>query len=66
MNVSKTDGEVCITAELPGIDQKDIDVSVLGERIIIKGEKKSEKKEKSEEEGRQFDRIKRSSDFFRG
>jgi len=63
-NVSETDGEVCITAELPGIDQKDIDVSVSGEQITIKGEKKLEKEEKSEEDGRQFDRIERSSGSF--
>ena len=27
-NVSETDKEVCVTAELPGIDQKDIDARV--------------------------------------
>ena len=34
-NVSKTDKEICITAELPGIGEKDVDVSVTGDRITI-------------------------------
>jgi len=63
-NVSETDSEVCITAELPGIAMEDVDVSVTGNRITIKGEKKSEKDEKKEEEGRQFHRIERSSGSF--
>lgn len=63
-NVSETDKEICITAELPGIEQKDLDISVTGNRITIKGEKKSEKEEKKEEEGRHFHRIERSSGSF--
>ena len=39
-NVSETEKEVCVTAELPGVEEKDIDVSISGDRITIKGEKK--------------------------
>ncbi|WP_255509630.1 Hsp20/alpha crystallin family protein [Oceaniovalibus sp. ACAM 378] len=53
-NVSETDKEVCITAELPGLTKEDVDVSVVGNRITVKGEKKSESKEKNEDEGRQL------------
>lgn len=63
-NVSETDDAVCITAELPGVELDDIDVSVTGNRITVKGEKKSEKDEKGEEDGRQFRRIERSSGAF--
>ncbi len=63
-NVSETDDAICITAELPGIEMDDIDVSVTGNRITVKGEKKSEKEEKGEEEGRQFHRVERSSGSF--
>ena len=63
-NVSETDKEICITAELPGVEQKDIDVSVTGNRISVKGEKKSEKEEKKDDEGRQFHRVERSSGSF--
>ena len=59
-NVSETESEICITAELPGLTDKDVDVEVVGNRIAIKGQKKSEK----EEEGRQFHRMERSSGSF--
>jgi len=35
-----------ISAELPGIDAKDIDVSVSGDMLVLKGEKRQEKEEK--------------------
>lgn len=63
-NVSETDDAICITAELPGVELDDIDVSVTGNRITVKGEKKSEKDEKGEKDGRQFHRIERSSGSF--
>ena len=63
-NISETDKEVCVTAELAGIDQKDIDVAVSGSRITIKGKKKSEKDEKGEEDGRKFHRMERTSGSF--
>ena len=63
-NVSETDKEICITAELPGIKKKDLDISVSGNRITIKGEKKSEKEDKGEEEGRHFHKVERSSGSF--
>lgn len=63
-NVSETDKEVRITAELPGLEKKDIEITVSGNLITIKGEKKSEKEDKGEEEGRQYHRIERSSGMF--
>jgi HSP20 family protein len=35
-----------ITAELPGMSDKDIDVSVTGDAIVLKGEKRQEREEK--------------------
>lgn len=35
-----------ITAELPGLDQKNLDVSVSGDMLTLKGEKHHEKEEK--------------------
>lgn len=63
-NVSETDGEIRVTAELPGLTDKDVDVSVTGDLITIKGEKKSEREEKGEEEGREFHRVERMSGAF--
>lgn len=47
VEVSETDKAFTITAELPGMDEKDIDVSVTGDLFTLKGEKKQEKEEKS-------------------
>ena len=63
-NVSETDKEICITAELPGVEMKDVDVEITGDKISIRGEKKSEKDETTEKDGRTFHRIERSSGAF--
>lgn len=42
INVAETDGAVEITAEIPGVDQNDIKVTIDGNRIVIAGEKKQE------------------------
>ena len=43
--VFRTD-EVLVKAELPGLTDKDIDVSVVDDTLTIKGEKKHDKEEK--------------------
>lgn len=48
-NVSETDKEFCVTAELPGLTHEDVDVSVAGDRVTIKGQKKSEKEGRKDE-----------------
>jgi HSP20 family protein len=48
MNVSETDKEIRITAELPGVDQNDVDVSLDDDVLTIRGEKKFEQKEEKE------------------
>jgi HSP20 family protein len=45
MDVSETSKEVRITAELPGLDEKDVEVTVTNNMLTIKGEKKVEKEE---------------------
>lgn len=42
INVAETEGEIEVTAELPGVDQKDIKLSIEGKRLILSGEKKQE------------------------
>jgi HSP20 family protein len=44
LDMREGDGEVTVTAELPGVDEKDIFVTVNPDSITIKGEKKFEKK----------------------
>ncbi len=40
--VAETDGQISVTAELPGIEEKDLDVSVSDGILCIKGEKRSD------------------------
>ncbi len=49
VDVKEEDKEIIVSAELPGMDQKDIDVTVTNDSVRIAGEKKHEKEE--EEKG---------------
>lgn len=46
LDIEDSDDEVLVTAELPGVDIKDVDVSVSGNILTLKGEKKDEHEEK--------------------
>jgi HSP20 family protein len=46
IDMSEDDKAYKITAELPGLDAKDVDVSVAGDTLVLKGEKRQEKEEK--------------------
>ncbi len=48
LDVSETKNDYVVKAELPGIDPKDIDISLTNDLLTIKGEKKQEKEEKEE------------------
>jgi HSP20 family protein len=42
------DGQLVFKAELPGVDPKDLDVSISERELVIKGERRSEKGSKEE------------------
>ncbi|HXX09425.1 MAG TPA: Hsp20/alpha crystallin family protein [Pseudolabrys sp.] len=46
MDVTETDKEIEITAELPGLEEKDVQINVADNLLTIKGEKKAEKEQK--------------------
>jgi HSP20 family protein len=46
IDMSEDEKAYKISTELPGIDAKDIDVSVSGEMLVLRGEKRQEKEEK--------------------
>ena len=48
VDVAENDKEWTVRAELPGIDPKDLDVTVTGNQLVLSGEKResSERKEK--------------------
>lgn len=45
-NVSETDKAIEITAELPGLEEKDVEIYFADDVLTIRGERKSEKEEK--------------------
>jgi HSP20 family protein len=46
IDVKESNEQIEIMAELPGLDEKDIEVSLTGDALILKGQKKEEKEEK--------------------
>ena len=46
IDMSEDEKAYKISAELPGLDAKDVDVSVSGNMLVLKGEKRQEKEEK--------------------
>lgn len=60
LDVSETGKEVVVKAELPGMDPKEIDISVRGDMLTIRGERKKEEEKK----GENYHRIERSHGTF--
>lgn len=46
LELHEAEGRMIVTAELPGVDEKDIDISVDDQLLTISGEKKSEVEQK--------------------
>ncbi len=47
-DISETKNEIIVRAEIPGIDPKDVNVSLVDNMLTIKGEKKQQLEEKDE------------------
>lgn len=60
VDISGTEKEYTITAELPGMTEEDISIELKGDSLILKGEKRQEKK--SEDEG--YYRVERNYGSF--
>ena len=48
LDVTEADDALEVTAELPGVNKEDVDISIVNGMLMIKGEKKSEKEDKQE------------------
>jgi HSP20 family protein len=48
INVKDNEKHITVTAELPGVDKKDIQIDVAGDVLTIRGEKKQEKTDKGD------------------
>ncbi len=62
VNVSETDAGLELTAELPGIDQKNISLDIADNVLTLKAEQTSEKEEKDEK--RHYHLIERSEGTY--
>jgi HSP20 family protein len=60
VDVKESDKEIAIAAELPGMEDRDIDISLTKDALTIKGEKKQEKEDK----GKDYYRMERSYGSF--
>ena len=45
-DVSETDDELLVTAEMPGLEEKDFELNLTGDLLTLKGEKRHEREEK--------------------
>lgn len=61
VDVSETDDEIRITADLPGMSEDDVHIEVTGDLLTLRGEKREEKEEKK----RDYHLVERSSGSFR-
>ena len=46
VDIAETDKEIIVKAEIPGVDPKEMDISIGDDKLTIKGEKKEEKEDK--------------------
>jgi len=60
VDIRETDKELVLTAELPGIDEKDVEINVEGNTLSLKGKREFEKETKEED----YHRIERSYGSF--
>ena len=60
IDVSETKEAIQVKMDVPGMEQKDISISLSGDNLIVKGERKSKKEEKDNH----FHRVERSRGVF--
>ncbi|PYV90953.1 MAG: hypothetical protein DMG05_08590 [Acidobacteria bacterium] len=58
VDISESDKEFQVTAELPGMDEKNLDISLANSVLTLKGEKKEDKR-------KDYYRMERSYGMFR-
>jgi HSP20 family protein len=49
MDIAETDKEIELTAELPGLEEKDVQLNVVDNHLTIRGEKKNQREEKEKD-----------------
>jgi len=64
VDITEDNRMITVTAELPGVSEKDIDIALRDDQLTIKGEKRSEHEENKESEGHVLHRTERSYGAF--
>lgn len=64
VDIKASDTEYAVSAELPGVSEKDISLEVEGRTLVLSGEKREEHEDKKEGEGGYY-RMERSYGSFR-
>ncbi|MCB9885361.1 MAG: Hsp20/alpha crystallin family protein [Planctomycetes bacterium] len=59
-NIAETDKEWVVSMELPGMNEKEVDVRLNGNQLVVTGERKQEKETKD----KQFHRVESSYGMF--
>jgi HSP20 family protein len=59
VDMAEAENEVTVTAELPGVQEKDIDVSLVGDQLTVRGEKRSEHEDRDDAKGHVVHRVER-------
>jgi HSP20 family protein len=60
LDVAETKDAMVVTAEMPGVDPKDIEIALTGDLLTLKGEKEKEAEEKEE----RYHRVERTYGAF--
>jgi HSP20 family protein len=61
VDVAETEHEFLVSVELPGLEEKDIQIEMMGDNLCISGERKWE----SEKKGKEFHRVETQFGAFR-
>jgi HSP20 family protein len=64
IDVAESKDAVEVTVELPGVDEKDVDITLADDVLTIRGEKKTEREEQDKDKDKEWRVVERSYGSF--
>jgi HSP20 family protein len=64
IDVAESKDAIEVTAELPGVDEKDLDVTLANGMLTVRGEKKTERDEQDKDKNKNWHVVERSYGSF--